>query len=114
MSTPFQSVRPKGPAVVARPEGAPAIDEPGSTATAQVRFGRIDAPVEDVARAIERSRESLLARQHADGYWSGELEGDSMLEADYIFLHVLLGTGDQGKMQRALNEIMRYRNDDGS
>ncbi len=50
-------------------------------------------------RSIVRAT-CLLARQHPEGYWNGELEGDSMLEADYIFLHVLLGTGDQGKMRR--------------
>jgi squalene-hopene/tetraprenyl-beta-curcumene cyclase len=37
-----------------------------------------------------------------------------MLEADYIFLHVLLDSGDPGKMQRALTEILRYQNEDGS
>jgi squalene-hopene/tetraprenyl-beta-curcumene cyclase len=78
---------------LAKTEAPSAVDEPGSSTRAQVRFGRIDAAPEDVARAIERSRDSILARQHPEGYWSGELEGDSMLEADYIFVHVLLGTG---------------------
>ncbi len=36
-----------------------------------------------------------------------------MLEADYIFAHVLLGTGDEGKMRRALTEMLRYQNADG-
>jgi squalene-hopene/tetraprenyl-beta-curcumene cyclase len=36
-----------------------------------------------------------------------------MLEADYIFMHKLLGTGDPGKLQRALNEILRHQNEDG-
>jgi squalene-hopene/tetraprenyl-beta-curcumene cyclase len=36
-----------------------------------------------------------------------------MLEADYIFMHTLLGTGDPGKMERALNEILRHQNEDG-
>ncbi len=111
MSTPLQSIRLRP---VSSAEDSPAIDEPASSAPAQVRFGRIDAALADVARAIERSRDSVLARQHTEGFWSGELEGDSMLEADYIFLHVLLGTGDQGRMQRALTEILRYRKDDGS
>ena len=48
-----------------------------------------------------------------DGYWCGELEADSMLEADYIFMHTLLGTGDRGKMERAINEILRHQNADG-
>ena len=82
-------------------------------ASATPRFGRIDAGLDEVAAAAGRSREYLLAQQHADGYWCGELEADAMLEADYIFAHVLLGTGDAGKMQRAMNEILRYQNSDG-
>src|ERR1035438_6125348 len=78
------------------------------------RFGRMDADLADVESAIVRSREFLLSEQHPDGYWSGELEADSMLEADYIFLHVLLDTGDPGRLKRALAEMMRYQNDDGS
>ncbi|HEY1806913.1 MAG TPA: squalene--hopene cyclase [Acidobacteriaceae bacterium] len=92
----------------------PEIDGASADGAQTVRFGRIDAAPDDVARAIERARDFVLGRQHAEGYWSSELEADAMLEADYIFLHVLLGTGDAGKMRRALAEIMRYRNDDGS
>jgi squalene-hopene/tetraprenyl-beta-curcumene cyclase len=113
MSPSSETVGPRATSPSGSLDGAPSVDEPPS-ATAPLKFGRIDAAPEEVARAIERARESLLARQHPEGYWSGELEGDSMLEADYIFLHVLLGTGDEGKMQRALTEIMRYRNEDGS
>jgi squalene-hopene/tetraprenyl-beta-curcumene cyclase len=50
-----------------------------------------------------------LSQQHPDGYWCGELEADSMLEADYIFLHTLLESGDPGRMQRALTEICAIR-----
>jgi squalene-hopene/tetraprenyl-beta-curcumene cyclase len=78
------------------------------------RFGRLDADLSDVDLAIERSREFLLAEQHPEGYWCGELEADAMLEADYIFLHTLLESGDPGRLQRACTEMMRYQNDDGS
>ena len=54
-----------------------------------------------------------MGQQHEDGYWCGELEADSMLEADYIFMHTLLGTGDRGRMERAVNEILRHQNEDG-
>ncbi len=77
------------------------------------RFGRIDAALEDVAAATIKARDYLLSQQHPDGWWCGELEADSMLEADYIFGHVLLGTGDPGKLQRAMNEILRYQKEDG-
>ena len=78
------------------------------------KFGRIDADLADVAKAIDHSTEHVLSLQHPEGYWSGELEADSMLEADYIFLHVLLESGDPGRLQRAFVEMMRYQNDDGS
>jgi squalene-hopene/tetraprenyl-beta-curcumene cyclase len=78
------------------------------------KFGRLDADLGDVDAALERAREHLLSLQHPDGHWCGELEADSMLEADYIFLHTLLESGDPGRLHRAFTEMMRYQNDDGS
>src|SRR6202046_2857851 len=80
---------------------------------AQPRFGRIDLGLEPIRDGIERARDWLLGQQHEDGYWCGELEADSMLESDYIFMHTLLGTGAPGKMERAVNEILRHQNEDG-
>jgi len=85
----------------------------GSSHLGVPKFGRIDAGLDQVAEAIDKSKDWLFAQQHADGYWCGELEADSMLEADYIFAHYLLGTGDPGRLERALNEILRYQNEDG-
>lgn len=79
----------------------------------QPRFGRIDLGLDHVADGIARATDWLLGQQHPDGYWCGELEADSMLESDYIFMHTLLGTGDRGKMERAINEILRHQNEDG-
>jgi squalene-hopene/tetraprenyl-beta-curcumene cyclase len=84
------------------------------TQTAAPRFGRIDADLADVDSATVRARDFLFSLQHPDGYWSGELEADSMLEADYIFLHTLLESGDPGRLKRAFTEMMRYQNEDGS
>jgi squalene-hopene/tetraprenyl-beta-curcumene cyclase len=79
------------------------------------RFGRIDASMAEVDAAIGQSSEYLLSRQYPDGYWCGELEADSMLEADYIYLHTVLESGDPGRLKRAFTEMMRYQNpDDGS
>ncbi|HUX44426.1 MAG TPA: squalene--hopene cyclase [Terracidiphilus sp.] len=88
--------------------------EQRKTVSAAPRFGRIDAELADVESAILRSQELLLSQQHPEGYWCGELEADSMLEADYIFLHTLLESGDPGRLKRAFTEMMRYQNDDGS
>ncbi len=86
----------------------------GKTQSVAPRFGRLDADIADVDSAISRSREYLLSQQHPEGYWCGELEADSMLEADYIFLHTLLESGDPGRLKRAYTEMMRYQNQDGS
>ncbi|MGD1062214.1 MAG: squalene--hopene cyclase [Terracidiphilus sp.] len=78
------------------------------------RFGRIDADLADVDLGVVHARDFLLSLQHPDGYWCSELEADSMLEADYIQLHTLLESGDPGRLKRALTEMMRYQNEDGS
>ena len=79
----------------------------------QPRYGRMDIGLNLVSEGIARATDWLLAQQHPDGYWCGELEADSMLESDYIFMHTLLGTGDRCKMERAVNEILRHQNEDG-
>lgn len=48
--------------------------------------------------AIERTRDHLLSLQHPDGYWCAELQGDTILESEYILLLAFLG---QGQSQRA-------------
>jgi squalene-hopene/tetraprenyl-beta-curcumene cyclase len=73
----------------------------------------MDLGLERVAEGIAQAKDWLFSQQHPDGYWCGELEADSMLESDYIFMHTLLGTGDPGKMERAINEILRHQNEDG-
>ncbi len=69
--------------------------------------------MEQVSEGIEDATNWLLGQQHELGYWCAELEADSMLESDYIFMHTLLGTGDRGRMERAVNEILRHQNEDG-
>ena len=41
--------------------------------------------------AIARTRDWLLEHQHPDGHWVAELEGDSILESEYILLLAFLG-----------------------
>jgi squalene-hopene/tetraprenyl-beta-curcumene cyclase len=88
--------------------------EQATTRSAAPRFGRLDADLGEVESAVARSKEYVLSQQHPEGYWCGELEADSMLEADYIFLHTLLESGDPDRLKRALAEMMRYQKEDGS
>jgi squalene-hopene/tetraprenyl-beta-curcumene cyclase len=46
---------------------------------------------EAVARATAAACDWLIAQQHAEGYWCGELEGDTTLESYMIFLEAFFG-----------------------
>src|SRR5262249_10992250 len=41
-------------------------------------------------RAIERTQQWLLSQQHADGYWVAELQGDSILQSEFLLLLAFL------------------------
>lgn len=58
-----------------------------------------DQPVDPrLQSGIKRTRDHLLGLQNADGYWCAELQGDTILESEYILLLAFLG---QGQSQRA-------------
>src|SRR5262249_60414249 len=42
-------------------------------------------------RAVTRARDCLLSRQAADGHWVGELQGDTILESEWVLLMAFLG-----------------------
>ncbi|MFO0872711.1 MAG: squalene--hopene cyclase [Phycisphaerales bacterium] len=44
-----------------------------------------------VAQALRRGVAALLAVQRADGHWCGELEGDSILQSEYLLMKWILG-----------------------
>ena len=45
----------------------------------------------EVSQAVSQARDWLLEQQHADGYWCGELQGDTILESEYVLLLTWLG-----------------------
>jgi len=46
-------------------------------------------------RGIEAARGWLLDQQQPDGHWVGELEGDTILESEYVLLLAYLGREDE-------------------
>ena len=77
------------------------------------RFGRLDADLADVESAVARSRDFLLSLQHPDGYWCGELKATRCLRPTTFFCTRCLKR-HPGRLRRALTEMMRYQNGDGS
>jgi squalene-hopene/tetraprenyl-beta-curcumene cyclase len=58
-----------------------------------------------VRRAIRSAQNYLLQIQYADGHWRGELEGDTILESEYILTMYYIGRGDESRLHRAANYI---------
>mgnify|MGYP003345802206 CR=1 FL=1 len=50
---------------------------------------------------IERTRNRLLALQHPDGHWCAELQGDTILESEYILLLAFLGRGQSERAKES-------------
>lgn len=69
--------------------------------------------VPQLRRAIVRTRQWLLAEQHDDGYWVGELEGDTILESEYILLLAYLGRHDSDEARKAARYIVKQQLEDG-
>jgi squalene-hopene/tetraprenyl-beta-curcumene cyclase len=59
----------------------------------------LSAKVQD---ASERAQKWLLEQQTSEGYWAGELEGDTILESEYILLLTFLGLKKNLKKIKAL------------
>ncbi len=58
-----------------------------------------------VRRAIATAQDYLLQVQRADGHWCGELEGDTILESEYILTMQFIGRGDTERVRKAANYI---------
>src|SRR5262245_35305272 len=61
-------------------------------------------PPDALGSALERTQDWLLAQQTEEGYWVGELEGDTILESEYILLMAFLGR----ESEPVCNQIARY------
>ncbi|MGH7194282.1 MAG: squalene--hopene cyclase, partial [Candidatus Saccharimonadales bacterium] len=59
--------------------------------------------------AIARARRWLLDAQHPGGYWEGELEGDSILESEYILLLAFLERHQSGEALQASRYLLRQQ-----
>jgi len=53
------------------------------------------SPTGTAERALERAAACLLSRQHEDGHWCAELEGDSILQSEYLLMVWILGLEEE-------------------
>jgi squalene-hopene/tetraprenyl-beta-curcumene cyclase len=68
----------------------------------------------DVAGALSSACSALLGRQQPDGHWVGELQGDTILESEYILLLAFLGLEESDKVRKAAAYILKQQRPDGT
>jgi len=72
-----------------------------------------EAWLQEVGVALDRGRDGLLACRKPDGHWVGELEGDTILESEFILLLAFLGKRDDPRIRLAANYLLIKQGDDG-
>src|SRR5438128_2571722 len=85
----------------------PRPSEPRSHATARAHAS--DA----LSGAVDRARRWLLRQQQPDGHWCAELQGDTILESEYILLMAFLGRETEEYVRKAANYIVTQERPDG-
>ncbi len=68
---------------------------------------------EAVGRSIELGKRYLLGIQRADGHWVGELQGDTILESEYVLLLHYLGWLDDDRLRKLANYIRSQQRPEG-
>jgi squalene-hopene/tetraprenyl-beta-curcumene cyclase len=59
----------------------------------------------DVRYAIKAAQNYMLQIQHRDGHWCGELEGDTILESEYVLTMHFIGRADSDRIAKAANYV---------
>ena len=69
---------------------------------------------QELRDTLDRARDSLLGRQHADGHWRGLLATNVTMDAEDLLLREFLGIRDRERSERSAVWIRSQQNDDGS
>jgi squalene-hopene/tetraprenyl-beta-curcumene cyclase len=78
--------------------------------TVHVTIPPAEAPA---AVALRRAEAALLEKQDARGFWVGELQGDSILESEYLLLRFILGQETDPDLPLIANYLRELQNPDG-
>jgi squalene-hopene/tetraprenyl-beta-curcumene cyclase len=70
-------------------------------------------PTSPLHSALDRARRCLLARQQTDGHWVGELQGDTILESEYILLMAFLGREREPQVVKAARYLLTQQMAEG-
>jgi squalene-hopene/tetraprenyl-beta-curcumene cyclase len=66
-----------------------------------------------LALGLDRARAWLIENQHDDGHWVAELEGDTILESEYVLLMAYLGRENEATSVRLCKYLYEQRRPEG-
>ena len=66
-----------------------------------------------IDQALEKAKSALLSIQKPDGHWCGELQGDSILESEYILLKWILGQESDPALPKVTKYLQSLQMDNG-
>ena len=66
-------------------------------------------PRSTLDRMIDAAAGRLLGEQRRDGHWCAELEGDTILESEYVLLLHFLGRGDDPRVRSCCERLRNMR-----
>lgn len=70
-------------------------------------------PRSTLDRMVDAAAGRLLQQQRRDGHWCAELEGDTILESEYVLLLHYLGRGDDPRIQACCERLRGQRLETG-
>src|SRR4051812_26877321 len=91
-------------------------DEPSVTRATTLPTVWINLPRREqrnLDAALEGAASCLLGMQHPAGFWCGELQGDSILESEYILMKFILSQDDDPELPLIANYLRKLQQPDG-
>lgn len=99
----------------------PEVDAENSTGSApQVTITQTQPPAISVSlhrqakASLEAAVDHLLSLQLPEGNWCAELEGDSILQSEYILMMWIIGKEEDPRLPRITNHLRNQQREDGS
>jgi squalene-hopene/tetraprenyl-beta-curcumene cyclase len=86
---------------------------PSRTTTSRTEGAVLERSASGVSRAIAAAFQRLLSLQKPDGHWCGELEGDSILESEYVITLHFLGRLDDPRVGKAADSLRQIQLPEG-
>ncbi|QDU59478.1 Squalene--hopene cyclase [Planctomycetes bacterium Pan216] len=73
----------------------------------------MESDLEALEMGIARSADFLVSLQHDDGHWCAELEGDTILESEYVLLLAICGKLDDPRIEKCARYLLKTQGPEG-